>query len=272
MRKIGQGQIEVIRVIARVLLLYCIVLQTYSAFVVRRLFLNCIPDVIKVFGLVARVTDHDVVFDSLRAVGKAGFLFRSIVRNASPTVGLDTDGHVDLVHSQRAADIAHLVVTLSRACDDGVFGRYCCDTRINASIAGFVIGIRVFETDAAQRIAVSQAVNGHLVGQRCGHGQGRTVILLAQACSCYSDFLLIEESELQASSSNGIGDLVIGACGGAVVGRALDGLGQLPASNRRAGQREGLAHLQHLCVIADAGDGIAIHVDEMHRHIGVLEA
>ena len=267
---------KVIGVIAGVALGNAIVMHSGRRSVVRRLTLDSVPDLVEIRLTIAVMADKDVLFGrGLGAVGKAGLVHFAGVLVAGPAVGLDTHGDVDLRDLERAADIAHGVVVVgSSACDDGVLRRHRGNTGINTalSVRAVRIGVRVLHR--SERMTVLQPLDLDLVGKRFGQRQGCSVILLAGAVDGDGDLLLVEESELKPviRRSDSFGDLVAVASHGAAVSGADNGLVQLPALDRRTAQRKGLADLQLLHVVADAVDGIAVHIRIVDRDSRVFIA
>ena len=268
-RQVSQGDgILKVGVVARIGLGDDDILQPHGVRIIGRLARDRVPNIIQIFRLIAVMADDDVILDALVAVGEAGLPDLAVIDIAGPAVGLDTDGDVDLRHLQGAADVAERIVIIRmRRIRRRVLGRNGSYAGIDTAVVSIVIRVGIGERDAAQTLALGQTFDHHLAIQPRRQGQRRAVVLLAVALDGDGDLLLIEEGEFQALVSHGIGDLVIGTRFIAVVVSADDSLVELPAGDGRAGQGEGLAHLQVLLVIAR--DPSAVHVDEVDGDRGV---
>ena len=224
------------------------------------------------------MADHDVVgtiSSRLLRVRKTDQIVFPCVRSINPTVGLDTDGDVDLCHRESTGNIADRVVigVLALAGNGSILRSHCCGASIDAAILGGVVCVDIAERNGRQCIGAHQSVNGNLaidVGRQLQLG---AVILLAVTVGSDCNFLLVEERVDQgAVFSKFLSNLDrVWSLGSAVV-RTLNGLIELPASNRRTCQREGLTNLQDLSVGGYTRNRIAIHVDEVDRHLHVLVA
>ena len=222
------------------------------------------------------MADHDVISTISSCLGRvreAGIVQLARVRSTSPAVGLDTDGDVDLGHLERAADVANRVVVRVDALTRN--GRILRGHRrgacVDAAVVGRVVCVDVCKRNGRQGVALEQAISGDLTTDSGRQLQLCSVILLACAVGGDGNLLLVEEGVHQgAILSDRFGNLDRVRGLGSVVARTLNGLVELPASNRRASQREGLANLQNLRV--GASNRIAVHVDEVYRHLHVLVA
>ena len=177
----------------------CAAVALYSA-VIRsgnRRAVYRIPNVIQVLRLIPGMADLHVVRDTLVAVGEAGLLDGTVIDVAGPAVGLDTNCDVDLGDLERAADVANRVVVLVRAFA-GNNSTLRCDrrnARIQTTVIGRVIRVRIVECNSGQRIAFEQTFDLDLTGDFRGQRQRRAVVLLRIAIRRNGDLLLIEQRE-----------------------------------------------------------------------------
>ena len=242
--------------------------------------LDDIPNVVQIFGLIAVMADHDVVRYALVGVGEAGLLIGAVIDVAGPAVGLDADGNVDLRDLEVAADVSNLIVSAAAGgnrfvagiLDHGAARRDRGNAGVQAAVMRIVIRIGIGQRNTVERVARTKAFHRHLVAQSWRQRERGAVILLGvRTIDGNGDFLLINEGELESGRCVGVGDLIVvaGRCTGRAA--ALDGLIELPARDRGAGEREGLADLQRRRHVV-AGDRIAVHIDEVDRHGGAAEA
>ena len=205
------GQAHIVRVVARILLGLYVVMKTRGARIVCCKIGNLLPNRIQVLTLIPCMTNEDVILNTLGPVRETGLLLGAVVNVTRPAVRLDTNGHVDLRHFQRAADVAHFVVLrMPMSGNDGVFRGDRCHACIDAARSGarLCVRVRVAEINALQRIAILQALDDYLVRQSARHGQRRTVVLLARTYSGNGGFLLVVQRKLEAVGSNRIGNPV----------------------------------------------------------------
>ena len=270
LREVCLSQGDVVVVVARILLCKHHVAKTCGASL-DSLGVNLCPNLIKILVPIALVTDHHVVGNTLGGIGKASLLDSAVVDVASPAVGLDTDGDVDLGHLERATDIVERIVVVGmRRIGLCVLGRYRRSTRVDATIVGRVVNIGIGEADACQALARGQTLNYHLTVKRLGQSQCGAVILLAVARSRNGDLLLIVDGALEAIRGNSLSDLVGIAGLVSVKARSLNCRVEFPSRNGRTAQGERLADLQVLSV--GGGNCIAVHVHVMNFHGRVLIA
>ena len=207
------------------------------------------PDIVQVLGRVSLVADDHVIRDTLASVGEAGLLHSTVVDVAGPSVGLHTDGHVDLGNFQSAADVTDAVVVgIGVSADHSVFRGDGRHTGVKASlgISRVRIGVRVLQR--RQGVTIQQAVHRDLIRQILGQSKHLAIVLLAGALHGDGGSLLEEQGEFQAvrGRSDLFGDLVGIPCLSSAVGRTLDRLVQLPAGDGVSAEYKGLADLQDL--------------------------
>ena len=221
---------------------------------------NRIPDGIQILFAVSCMADQDVVRDALARVGEAGVVRLAVVHRAGPAVRLHADGDVDLRHFQRAADIADLVVVAvccAVAGDRGVLRRHRADARVEA--AARRVGIGVIEVDSREQTVVD-TLQRDLVADFSAQLQRSAVILLGSALGGDGHLLLIEEGEFLRTGGCHLFRDLVGRTGYRTgVGRAFNRLVQLPAGDRRTGQGEGVADLQHLRAVIRNFRAVHIH-------------
>ncbi len=220
------------------------------------------------------MANDDVVPNNLTRIGEASLVLLTVVNVAGPTVGLDTDGNVNLGHFKSACDIADLVV-VGVACmgtSDSCRTRgNLRNTSVETTIVRRIVSVGIVQRNATKRVTVEQAFDLHLIKQRGGHLQILAVVRPGEAVGGNGGLLLIEERELQAAViGNGLSDLVVSSSRGATIRSAFDSLVQLPAVDRRARERESLANLQSLGL--GIRNLIAIHVNVVDGNLGVLVA
>ena len=133
-----------------------------------------------------------------------------------------------------------------RARDDGILWRNRCSTNVDASIACFVIGVCISKANAAQGVAIKQALIRYLIVQAIRQNQFLAIILLAQAAGGDGKLLLVVDCELETfiAICNCLGDCIFGISLFAVICRALNSLVDLPAVNGCTGQGVGVANLE----------------------------
>ena len=257
-RQVRQGdRIFKIRIVADVFLRDPVIAQAGGGRFVSRLGRYRFPDLIQILFRIVIMADQDILrrirLSGVRETGQIGF---SVINGAGPAVGLDADGDVDLRHLQGAADVPDLVIVRGSSADHRILRGDRSNAGIETAVA--VIGTRIIKRDAAQAMAVQQAVHHNLVFQTRRQSQGRSVILLALVYDGYRDFLLIEQGELQTAIRMGIGDLIGAAGSGIGVFRADHGLNQLPAGNGCTVQGVVIADL--ISLFFRRRDRVAVHI------------
>ena len=217
------------------------------------------------------MANHHIIRNVFGGVREAGLLDGAVIDVSGPAVGLDADRDVNLRDFQRTADVSDGVVIRRFSVGSGNHritrsdGGGAC---VLAAVRNIIIGIGI--GNRTQRVAAQKAIRRHLTSQVLRQRQGCAVVLLAVAVYSDSELFLVEQRELQTVGCGLIGDLVIVACFGAAKSGPLDRAVKFPAGDWRAAQRECLADLQVLYIVADTRDRISVHVDEMYSHLRVL--
>ena len=273
-RHLRRRQIQRVGIVADVLFVFYIISQTCcSARMNITQALNHLDNIIKIFGGIARMADHDVLVPRhLARVGEAGQIRFAGIRRVRPTVGLNTNRNVDRGDFERTVDVANRIIirVLMRRGDRCVLRRDRRDARVQATHGIGRIVVRISELDTGQRIAFLQTVHDDLVRESCGQRQRSAIVRLAGADGGDGDLLLIIEGKGQSVRRVRFRNLIGRTCLRAAVRGAFDRLVELPAGDRRARQSKGLADLHVLHI--RSRDRSAVHVDEVDRDKRVLVA
>ena len=276
-REVRGCDVQAIGVCADILLGHDIVSKptgTCIIFDIVQMF-NNIQNPCLIRGLIARMADHDVIINGLAGIGESGLLFGAVVDVAGPAVGLDADSDVDLGDLQRAADVADaVIIRVGRAADDRVPGRYDSGAGIEAAVTGRVIRVGIGIADGSQAVSALQARHDDLVIQVGGQGQGRAVVLLAQADSGDSSFLLIKDREDAPVFGIRLSDFVRGNRLGSTKRSAFYGAVKPPARYRRTAEGKGLVNLQIFSMNIRKRFTVHVHIVDLNlcfAIIGIIE-
>ena len=172
--------------------------QACSCWVRGRLTLYGIPNIIQVLCLISGMTDNDIVLNTLARIGKAGLAHLTVVDLTGPPVGLNTDGDVNFLHFERAADITNgVVVAAVMSGNYGILRGNRGYARIQAS--GLLCGrfrivcISIVEAQRSNAVVIQQSFDGNLVFQILRKNKRRAVVQLAPAYHRNRGFFLIIE-------------------------------------------------------------------------------